>query len=392
MAAAMSSAVTLVPDVAVIDDLELLRNGVLGAACVGPDELVAVPLGGVELPAGAEAVQVTDAEGVPLALIPLVGQPHSPTVAQGAPTWLARRSARPFEQLHLNPDQLGLAETLIVTDRAFDPGELEARSGGGAVHVIVLASTDNAGRGEVSVINAARTFAAANSRTTVSVVPLHPQAAEWVEKKQRIVAAYARGARVVDVTREPRSEVAGAATGGAVVFFTGLSGSGKSTVARAVRNWLVERGRPVTFLDGDLVRRHLSAGLGFGAADRDRNIRRIGWVAAEVAGHGGIAICSPIAPYEQTRVEVREMVRRRGGRFVLVHVATPLHECERRDRKGLYARARRGEIPDFTGISAPYEVPEKPELRVDTTDTDLEEVRDAVLALLRPDGEEGRQP
>src|SRR5699024_710777 len=138
----------------------------------------------------------------------------------------------------------------------------------------------------------------------------------------------------------------------------------------------------VTFLDGDLVRRHLSAGLGFSAADRDRDIRRIGWVAAEIAAHGGIAICSPIAPFEQTRRQVRDMVQDRGGRFVLVHVATPLAECERRDRKGLYARARRGEIPDFTGISSPYQEPPDPDLRVDTTGRDVRVLRDEVLATL----------
>jgi sulfate adenylyltransferase len=170
---------------------------------------------------------------------------------------------------------------------------------------------------------------------------------------------------------------------GLVLFFTGLSGSGKSTVAQAVIDALLEQGqRTVTTLDGDVVRRHLSAGLTFSRADRETNIRRIGWVAAEVSRHGGVAVCSPIAPFDQTRQDVRAMTEDAGGAFFLVHVATPLEECERRDRKGLYARARRGEIPDFTGISSPYEVPEDADLRIDTTGRSVEACRDEVLDAL----------
>ena len=146
---------------------------------------------------------------------------------------------------------------------------------------------------------------------------------------------------------------------GLVLFFTGLSGSGKSTVAQAVIDALLEAGeRTVTSLDGDVVRRNLSAGLTFSREDRETNIRRIGWVAAEISRHGGVAVCSPIAPFDATRQDVRAMTEAAGGAFFLVHVATPLEECERRDRKGLYAKARRGEIPDFTGISSPYEEPD----------------------------------
>ncbi len=171
------------------------------------------------------------------------------------------------------------------------------------------------------------------------------------------------------------------------MLFTGLSGSGKSTLARAVHDVVLERGdRTVTSLDGDVVRRHLSAGLGFSRADRETNVRRIGWVAAEISRHGGVAICSPIAPFDQTRKEVRRMVEDAGGGFVLVHVATPLEECERRDRKGLYARARAGEIPDFTGISSPYEVPADARLRVDTTGRTVEAALAEVLQALYDDG------
>jgi len=155
---------------------------------------------------------------------------------------------------------------------------------------------------------------------------------------------------------------------GFTVFFTGLSGSGKSTVANALMVKLMEMGgRPVTLLDGDLVRKHLSSELGFSKEHRDLNIQRIGYVASEITKNGGIAICAPIAPYSATRKLVREMIEPLGG-FIEVHVATPLEVCEQRDRKGLYAKARAGILKQFTGISDPYEVPENPEMRLDTTD------------------------
>ena len=167
------------------------------------------------------------------------------------------------------------------------------------------------------------------------------------------------------------------------MFFTGLSGSGKSTLARALHDLILEDGRrTVTSLDGDVVRRNLSAGLTFSREDRETNIRRIGWVAAEIGRHRGIAICSPIAPYDETRKQVRRMVEDAGADFVLVHVATPLEECERRDRKGLYAKARRGEIPEFTGISSPYEEPDDAAVRVDTTGRTIEECLAEVLPAL----------
>ena len=174
---------------------------------------------------------------------------------------------------------------------------------------------------------------------------------------------------------------------GLVLFFTGLSGSGKSTLARALVDKILEQtDRPVTSLDGDVVRRHLSAGLTFSKADRETNIRRIGWVAAEIARHGGIAVCSPIAPFAETRAQVRQMVEDAGGAFFLVHVATPLEECERRDRKGLYAKARRGEIPEFTGISSPYEEPDDAAVRVDTTGRTIEDTLVDVVEALREAG------
>jgi sulfate adenylyltransferase len=154
-------------------------------------------------------------------------------------------------------------------------------------------------------------------------------------------------------------------------------------LAQALNDLVLEAGeRTVTSLDGDVVRRNLSTGLTFSREDRETNIRRIGWVAAEIARHRGIAICSPIAPFDATRQQVRAMVEAAGGEFVLVHVATPLEECERRDRKGLYAKARAGEIPDFTGISSPYEEPLDATVRVDTTGRSIEDALADVLAVL----------
>jgi len=176
------------------------------------------------------------------------------------------------------------------------------------------------------------------------------------------------------------------ATRGLALMFTGLSGSGKSTLARDVGSWLTSRSpRTVTLLDGDRVRKLLSSDLAFDPASRVTNIRRIGYVATEIVRHGGVAICSPIAPFAATRAEVRGMVEEAGD-FVLVHVATPLEECERRDRKGLYARARLGALPEFTGISSPYEVPDDADLVVDTSRTTRESARALVVGHLRRGG------
>ena len=151
---------------------------------------------------------------------------------------------------------------------------------------------------------------------------------------------------------------------GVCIWFTGLSGSGKSTTAELLTGLLMEHGRRVTVLDGDVVRTHLSKGLGFSKDDRDANIRRIGFVASEIVRHGGVAICAAVSPYSAARNEVRSMFG--SERFIEVFVDTPLHVCEDRDPKGMYARARRGEISNFTGIDDPYEAPTDPEITLDT--------------------------
>ena len=170
---------------------------------------------------------------------------------------------------------------------------------------------------------------------------------------------------------------------GVTLFFTGLSGSGKSTLAKIMYGKFIEEGRrPVTLLDGDIVRRHLSSELGFSKPHRDLNVRRIGFVASEITKNRGVAICAPIAPYAATRRDVREMIEAHGA-MIEIHVSTPLEVCEARDRKGLYVKARKGVIPEFTGISDPYEEPENPEIRIDTTDlTPMQAAQEIYLYLL----------
>jgi sulfate adenylyltransferase len=173
---------------------------------------------------------------------------------------------------------------------------------------------------------------------------------------------------------------------GFTVFLTGLSGSGKSTIASALCAGVTETtGRPVTLLDGDVVRQHLSSELGFSREHRDLNVLRVGWVAAEIVRHGGIAICSLIAPYDAVRKRVRGMVEPLGG-FLLVHVATPLETCEARDVKGLYARARAGLLPAFTGVADPYESPGDATLTIDTRYTSVDASCALVLARLTSEG------
>ena len=173
---------------------------------------------------------------------------------------------------------------------------------------------------------------------------------------------------------------------GLTVFFTGLSGSGKSTIASVlVTKFLEVGGRPVTLLDGDLVRKHLSSELGFSKEHRDLNIHRIGYVASEITKNGGIAICAPIAPYDSTRKHVRTMIEPVGG-FIMVHLSTSVDVCERRDRKGLYAKARAGIIKEFTGISDPYEEPTDAEVVINTAELTPEEAAQEIILHLEREG------
>jgi sulfate adenylyltransferase len=171
---------------------------------------------------------------------------------------------------------------------------------------------------------------------------------------------------------------------GVCIWFTGLSGAGKSTTAEILTVLLLEHGRQVTLLDGDVVRTHLSHGLGFSKEDRDINIRRIGFVAAEIVRHGGTVICAAVSPYRATRNDVRNMVG--ADHFIEVFVDTPLEICERRDTKGMYAKARKGEINNFTGISDTYEIPEHPEISLDGVTRSPQENALFIIEHLRTEG------
>jgi sulfate adenylyltransferase len=173
---------------------------------------------------------------------------------------------------------------------------------------------------------------------------------------------------------------------GFTIFCTGLSGAGKSTIAKILYSKFLEIGtRPVSLLDGDIVRRNLSSELNFSKEHRDINVKRIGFVAEEITKNRGIAICAPIAPYEKTRKKIRESIEAHGG-FFEVHVSTPITECEKRDRKGMYAKARAGLLKGFTGVDDPYEDPSNPELRIDTTSMTPDEAAQEVLLHISQNG------
>ncbi len=233
----------------------------------------------------------------------------------------------------------------------------------------------------VQITSGVDLVAAATGAVVDDVLEATPDGDELAVVRTALAAAYPEPA--VPVLLPPRARGRGA-----VVLFSGLSGSGKSTLARATAARLgAQDAREVTLLDGDEVRQMLSAGLGFDRRSRELNVSRIGYVASLVARHGGIALAAPIAPFAETRAEVRAMVEP-VSTFLLVHVATPLEVCEARDRKGLYARARAGEIPEFTGISSPYEEPTDADVVVDTSALDVEAAVDEVLSALR--AKEGR--
>jgi sulfate adenylyltransferase len=376
----------------------------------GAEGLVAlhVPNDVAEAAAAAGALELVDPEGVPLAVVTVDSTydvDAATTGIAGDVAPISHTEFGAFRRLFLSPAQVReaygeRAVTVPVAD-ALTTSDLERIEKAAAGAPVVLLALVGHGTPELSAAALVRATLAAARRLPdahVVAVPLASRGDATLDHElgQRVVAAYAPG-DVVAVTGlgDLDEEIAdiveadqpGPGRQGLVLFFTGLSGSGKSTIARAVHDVVLESGeRTVTSLDGDVVRRNLSAGLTFSKADRETNIRRIGWVAAEIARHGGVAICSPIAPFDSTRRQVRDLVEEAGGAFVLVHVATPLEECERRDRKGLYAKARRGEIPEFTGISSPYEVPEDAAIRVDTTGRSIEDARDDVLTFLRAEG------
>lgn len=373
-----------------LDDLELLRDGALdpldGFESAGGSVTLAVP---AEL-AGADVLELVDQENTPLALVRVdATYPAGELVGVAGPVTPYERAApegQPARAGRLTSATLTVPVSAPLTMPDLHAIECAAR--GSSVLLLALAGHERpVGCSGSGLVRATRAAARLLPDARVEVVPLARRNDALADERlrERVIAAYAPG-EIFECTGEgplpdPVVDVLGGErSGGVVVFFTGLSGSGKSTLARALHEAITANGRAVTRLDGDVVRRNLSAGLTFSKQDRETNIRRIAWVAAEIGKHGGFAICSPIAPFDAGRRQARAMAEQAGGTFVLVHVATPLAECERRDRKGLYAKARRGEIDEFTGISSPYESPRDADIRIDTTRCG---VRDAVAELLR---------
>ena len=396
-----------------LNDLELLSHGALAplSGFEGPDGLIAlhVDTDVAAAATAAGALELVDPEGVPLATVTVdsvydVGGRTRVGIA-GPVTPISHNEFGAFRRLYLTPEhvQKEYGESAVTVPVAGpltveDLDRIRTAAHGAPVVLLALVGTGTPDLPGPALIRATLTAAQHLPDAHVVAVPLASRgdAALDHELGRRVVDAYAPG-EVVAVTGEGNlpddvadivnTALPGPDSQGLVLFFTGLSGSGKSTIARALHDVVLEQGeRTVTSLDGDVVRRNLSAGLTFSKEDRETNIRRIGWVAAEISRHGGVAICSPIAPFDSTRKQVRAMVEEAGGAFVLIHVATPLEECEKRDRKGLYAKARRGEIPEFTGISSPYEEPEDAAVRVDTTGRTIEAALEDVLAHLRDEG------
>jgi sulfate adenylyltransferase len=406
--AAARSRPQFTPTARELDDVELLRMGLFGSpgrfeGADGPTRLC-LPPDVAESAQQAKGLEITDAEGVPLAIVSVEGtcptcEGHVGVVGPVRP--LRGNSRRAFHKLYVAPSasRTGLpSDTVTVpVDAPLTEDDLAAiKALGRPVLLLALAGVETPkGMSAPGLIRATLAAAKEFDDATVFAVPLasRPTVRSDDTFRKQVVDAYAPGPDVWWPTG--RGNVAGGVasvvendrpTGldrGVVIFFTGLSGSGKSTLAQALCNRLIETGgRTVTLLDGDRVRRNVSRGLTFSREDRELNIERIAWIAAEVARHGGMAVCAPIAPFDRTRKVARAMAADVGADFALIHVATPLEVCEARDRKGLYLRARRGEVADFTGISSPYEEPDDADLVVDTSTLSVSDALGQVWSFL----------
>jgi sulfate adenylyltransferase len=380
-----------------LDDVELLRMGVLspldGFEGAGGEVTLSVPQELVPWARERGGLEITDPEGVPLAVVSIEDTYPSDagfTGVVGEVRALPGSVRRPFGNRYVTPSasrtRLPASTVTVPVDAPLTLSDIDTITrefGDRPIMFLVLAGAGSP-RGMSSPGLVRATIAAASSfhDAVVLAVPAAVRADETHDLafRRQVVAAYAPSETVESAVADDRP--AGLEQG-LVVFFTGLSGSGKSTLAQALSHWLIETGgRTVSLLDGDIVRRNLSRGLTFSREDREANIERIGWVAAEIARHGGLSICSPIAPFDRTRKAAREMADEAGAAFALIYVSTPLEECERRDRKGLYAKARRGEIEQFTGISSPYEVPLDADLTVDTTGRSIDDVLAEIIGFL----------
>ncbi|MFL6140206.1 MAG: adenylyl-sulfate kinase [Frankiaceae bacterium] len=398
LARAAAGLVSLTVDPVQAGAIDLVASG-----AIAPDAEVSIRTGAAEAgkpPAAGEPVALRDLEGVLLAvlLVASAEREDGSLRLRGALT-AARRPDRP-DYPQLRPaaaevrDRLratggsgevtALVEELPPTPAGF--AAMLAAAGGRLLALALAPGAPDDPDHHARVRAWLRVAEPYGDAVTLVLVPASLPADPELTGELRALLATAYGAATVAPSPTPDpAAVAPAASGGATVLLTGLSGSGKSTIAGRLLVRLMAAGRSTSMLDGDVVRTHLSKGLGFSRADRDTNVRRIGFVAAEITKHGGIAIAAPIAPYDETRRAIRAMVERYGA-FVLVHVDTPLEVCEARDRKGLYAKARAGEIPEFTGISDPYEVPLDADLVVDTRTETADEAADRILGHLRAIG------
>ena len=408
-----------------LDDLDLLVSGSFEpplAGFVDPHQagessaitLVVSPETAEQATAAGQ-LELIDPEGAPLAMLTLTGTwaaEDDRVGIRGSVTRLAHNAFGPFRRLYLTPAQVHrdhAADTLlaVAVRRPLTHSELRgldadaARQGRTLLLLACVGHGMPIGVSGPALVRATRAAAGQLDHPSLVVAVAAADHGDEVTNEwllSTVARAFATERLPVAPAPAPTDDLPADVAAivakdrpardrqGVVIFFTGLSGSGKSTLARALMDHILEQGeRTVTSLDGDVVRHHLSKGLGFSREDRETNILRIGFVASEISRHGGIAICSPIAPFEATRAEVRRMVEHAGGGFVLVHVATPLAECERRDRKGLYAKARAGLIPDFTGISSPYEEPLNA-LKVDTSNRDIAQCLEEILAALTTEG------
>lgn len=392
-----------------LDELELLLGGLCGESRVYSlpgdptsvlasrrDEMPAEWRSTLEVPAQTAGfalksgfLHLTDSDGTPLARLKVEsncsGRQTGTVFLAGSLTALQPPEHPPARHLRITePVQktnLGCPTVVAAFSELPAPEDIAAAAGcaglAGAELILVAlqASARSRSHAFYGLIEALERCAAVLPRTSVRVLVVPgstPTAGPAEGGRTRFILESLQAQHLLDFTRPPShaqapAGVALAPAEGIVILLTGLSGSGKSTLARALAERLqVEDRRAVTVLDGDEVRRFLSADLGFSREDRETNVERIGWVASLIARTSGIAICAPIAPFDSTRQRVRELAAP-SGRFLLVHVATPLEVCEARDRKGLYAKARAGIVTDFTGLDSPYEIPHDADLIIDTS-------------------------
>ena len=364
----MTARLTLSP--AGVAELELLLAGGLGPiayAAAGPGGRLHVA-GHVD----ATSVELLDAEGTPLASVAVEGVGGT---AGGCRLVGTAEQLRPFGHLLHRDLRIGAewqrvpGAVIVLGDL---PGAEDPRWASLNGRTLVLLDT---GHHADALSRDVRSLATAGH--DVRLLPAPDASVRTSEEWRDAVVAAAQTLVADDIEVWDTKRSVG---DGLVILLTGLSGSGKSTIAKLLAERLGEVDeRTVTLLDGDEVRLILSSGLGFSREDRLMNVRRIGWVASLIATHGGIAVCAPIAPYEIMRAEMRERVEK-VGRFVLVQISTPLEVCEQRDRKGLYAKARAGEIPQFTGISDSYEEPTDADLVIDASVVSPDDAVDQIAA------------